>query len=59
MHAALWVSKTGLTAQDIKLATISNNLANSGTVGFKRDRALFQDLIYQVKRQPGGQSSAN
>lgn len=57
MHAALWVSKTGLTAQDIKLATISNNLANSGTVGFKRDRALFQDLIYQVKRQPGGQSS--
>lgn len=57
MHAALWISKTGLSAQDLKLATISNNLANAGTIGFKRDRALFQDLVYQVKRQPGGQAS--
>lgn len=57
MHAALWISKTGLSAQDLKLATISNNLANAGTVGFKRDRALFQDLVYQVKKQPGGQAS--
>ena len=57
MHAALWISKTGLSAQDLKLATISNNLANAGTIGFKRDRALFQDLVYQVKKQPGGQAS--
>lgn len=57
MHPALWISKTGLSAQDTRLATISNNLANASTVGFKKDRAVFEDLLYQVKRQPGGQSS--
>ena len=57
MHPALWVSKTGLSAQDLKLTTISNNLANASTVGFKKDRAVFQDLLYQTKRQPGGQAS--
>ena len=57
MHGALWVSKTGLGAQDTALKTISNNLANVNTVGFKRDRAVFEDLLYQIKRQPGGQSS--
>lgn len=59
MMSALWVSKTGLSAQDTQLATISNNLANAATVGFKRDRAVFEDLLYQVKRQPGAQSSEN
>jgi len=59
MHPALWVSKTGLSAQDIKLSTISNNLANVNTTGFKRDRAVFQDLLYQVKRQPGGMNTVN
>lgn len=53
----LWVSKTGLEAQHNKLATISNNLANVNTNGFKRDRAIFEDLIYQNIRQPGGQTS--
>ncbi|AQZ95137.1 flagellar basal-body rod protein FlgG [Halopseudomonas phragmitis] len=57
MHAALWVSKTGLSAQDTMLTTISNNLANVATTGFKRDRPEFEDLLYQVKRQPGGQST--
>ncbi len=57
MHGALWVSKTGLSAQDTSLKTISNNLANVNTTGFKRDRAVFEDLLYQIKRQPGGQSS--
>lgn len=57
MHSALWISKTGLSAQEHKLATISNNLANVGTTGFKRERAVFEDLFYQIKRQPGGQSS--
>lgn len=57
MHPALWVSKTGLSAQDTRLATISNNLANASTVGFKKDRAVFEDLMYQVKRQPGAQAS--
>ncbi|MEH6564874.1 MAG: flagellar basal-body rod protein FlgG [Halopseudomonas sp.] len=57
MLAALWVSKTGLSAQDTMLTTISNNLANVSTTGFKRDRPEFEDLLYQVKRQPGGQST--
>jgi len=59
MHGALWVSKTGLSAQDTSLKTISNNLANVNTNGFKRDRAVFQDLLYQINKQPGGQSSQN
>ena len=57
MHAALYVSKTGLAAQDTQLTTIANNLANASTVGFKRDRAVFEDLLYQVNRQPGAQST--
>jgi flagellar basal-body rod protein FlgG len=55
MQAALWVAKTGLSAQDVKMSTISNNLANVNTVGFKRDRASFEDLFYQIQRQPGAQ----
>jgi flagellar basal-body rod protein FlgG len=57
MHAALWISKTGLSAEDDKLNSISHNLANVATIGYKRDRPVFQDLIYQIKKQPGGQSS--
>ncbi|NLY15738.1 MAG: flagellar basal-body rod protein FlgG [Gammaproteobacteria bacterium] len=57
MLPSLWVAKTGLSAQDMNLTTISNNLANVSTTGFKRDRAEFEDLLYQVRRQPGGQSS--
>jgi len=59
MLASLSISKTGLSAQDTALATISNNLANVSTTGFKRDRAVFQDLLYQVQRQPGAQTSQN
>jgi len=57
MHAALYVSKTGLGAQDKQLTTIANNLSNVGTVGFKRDRAVFEDLLYQTQRQPGAQAN--
>ncbi len=57
MLPALWVAKTGLSAQDTNLTTISNNLANVSTTGFKRDRAEFRDLLYQIKRQPGAQST--
>jgi flagellar basal-body rod protein FlgG len=59
MHPALWVSKTGLSAQDTNMSTISNNLANVNTTGFRRDRAVFQDLLYQVNRQPGGLNTQN
>ncbi|MFT6326470.1 MAG: flagellar basal-body rod protein FlgG [Bermanella sp.] len=57
MHAALWVAKTGLSAQNHSLTSISNNLANVSTTGFKKDRAVFQDLVYQIQRQPGALSS--
>jgi len=59
MHSALWVSKSGLEAQDIALTTVSNNLANVATTGFKKDRAVFEDLLYQIQRQPGANSSAD
>ncbi len=57
MNAALFVGKTGLSAQETALRVVSNNLANVNTDGFKRDRAVFEDLLYQVQRQPGAQSS--
>lgn len=57
MHAALYVSKTGLSAQDTRLTTISNNLANASTAGFKRDNVVFEDLLYQINRQPGAQAT--
>jgi flagellar basal-body rod protein FlgG len=59
MQPALWVSKTGLDAQQTNIATISNNLANASTVGYKKGRAVFEDLFYQNINQPGGQSSQN
>ncbi len=59
MNSALWVAKTGLDAQQTRLAVISNNLANVNTTGFKRERANFEDLLYQNIRQVGAQSSQN
>ena len=59
MHSALWVSKSGLEAQDLALTTVSNNLANVSTTGFKKDRPVFEDLLYQIQRQPGANSSAD
>ncbi len=57
MNQSLWISKTGLDAQQTKMSTIANNLANVGTTGFKRGRAIFEDLIYQNIRQVGSQTS--
>ncbi len=57
MNPALWISKTGLDAQQTRMSVISNNLANVNTTGFKRDQAIFQDLIYQNRRQVGGQTT--
>jgi flagellar basal-body rod protein FlgG len=57
MMSALWIAKSGLSAQDTRLSTIANNLANAATIGFKRDDAVFEDLLYQIKRQPGASSS--
>lgn len=57
MNQALWVAKTGLDAQQTRMSVVSNNLANVNTTGFKQDRAVFEDLLYQNIRQAGGQSS--
>ncbi len=57
MYPALWIAKTGLDAQQTRMSVIANNLANVSTTGFKRDRAAFEDLIYQNVRQVGAQSS--
>ena len=57
MNQALWIAKTGLDAQQTRMAVVSNNLANVNTTGFKQGRAVFEDLLYQNVRQSGGQSS--
>lgn len=57
MNPALWVAKTGVDAQQQRMAVISNNLANVNTTGFKRGRAVFEDLLYQNVRQVGAQST--
>ncbi len=57
MNQALWIAKTGLDAQQTRMAVVSNNLANVNTTGFKKGRAVFEDLIYQTVRQPGAQAT--
>ena len=57
MIRSLWIAKTGMEAQQTQMDVISNNLANVSTNGFKRSRAVFEDLLYQNLRQPGAQSS--
>jgi flagellar basal-body rod protein FlgG len=57
MIPSLYIAKTGLDAQQTNMDVIANNLANVSTNGFKRQRAVFEDLLYQTVRQPGAQSS--
>jgi len=57
MIRSLWISKTGLDAQQTQLDVVANNLANVGTTGFKRSRVAFEDLLYQNVRQAGSNSS--
>jgi flagellar basal-body rod protein FlgG len=57
MIRSLWISKTGLDAQQMQLDTISHNLANVGTNGYKRAHAQFEDLLYQNLRQAGAQET--
>jgi flagellar basal-body rod protein FlgG len=57
MLSSLWIAKTGLDAQQTRMDVIANNLANANTTGFKSSRASFQDLMYQNKEQPGGQTT--
>lgn len=55
--SAMHIARTGLDAQDTRMRVISNNLANVNTTGFKRDRASFQTLAYQLVTAPGAQST--
>ncbi|MBT0569551.1 flagellar basal-body rod protein FlgG [Curvibacter sp. CHRR-16] len=57
MINSLWISKTGMEAQQTQLDVIANNLANSATNGYKRSHAVFEDLMYQNLRQVGSNTS--
>ena len=57
MNPALWAAKTGLDAQQTRMAVVSNNLANVNTTGFKKSRAVFEDLLYQNVTQVGAATS--
>lgn len=59
MIPALWICKTGLDGQQTNISVTSNNLANASTVGYKKSRAIFEDLLYQKINQPGGRSTAD
>jgi flagellar basal-body rod protein FlgG len=59
MPSALHIARSGLEALDARLRTISNNLANANTVGFKRDRAAFETLMYQTTRPAGAPAGAD
>ncbi|MDY6845460.1 MAG: flagellar basal-body rod protein FlgG, partial [Thermodesulfobacteriota bacterium] len=55
---ALWTAATAMESQQLRIDVIANNLANVSTPGYKRSRADFQDLLYQVLKLPGGGSAA-
>lgn len=57
MNSALWAAKTGLDAQQTRMTVTSNNLANVNTNGYKKGRAVFEDLLYQNARQVGASTS--
>ncbi len=59
MTVGLWAAKTGLDAQQTRMAVVSNNLANVSTTGFKKSRVAFEDLLYQNVRQAGGATSGD
>lgn len=59
MFRSLHVAATGMSAQQTNLESISNNIANANTVGFKKQRASFQDLLYQTVRAPGVRNGPN
>ena len=59
MTSALHIARSGLDALDEKMRAISNNLANVNTIGFKKDRANFETLMYQSARKPGDPSAAD
>lgn len=59
MMKSLWIAKTGLEANQSAMDVISNNLSNASTHGFKKSRAVFEDLLYQQARGAGANTGAN
>jgi len=57
MDRALYTAASGMSAQQLNLDNIANNLANAGTAGFRRRRLQFQDLLYQNLVMPGSAST--
>ena len=57
MIRSLWIAATGMSAQQTDQDVVANNLANVNTVGFKKSRANFMDLMYQMMVQPGTETS--
>src|SRR6185312_254545 len=58
MFRSLHIASSGMSAQETNLETISNNIANANTTGYKKQRTDFQDLLYQTVRAAGTQTSA-
>lgn len=58
MFNALNAAATGMTSQAKQIEVITNNIANTDTVGFKKSRAEFQDLLYRTDKDPGAATSA-
>jgi len=56
---SLWTATSGMSAQNLNMDVIANNLANVSTSGFKKSRADFQDLLYQIMKVPGSPTSAD
>src|SRR5437763_14669716 len=59
MPRALYTAATGMHVQQHNVDNIANNLANASTVGFKRVRLEFQDILYQNLRTPGASATAS
>lgn len=57
MMRSLWTAGTGMVAQQANIDTISNNMANVNTPGFKKSRSDFQDLMYQTMKAQGASTS--
>jgi len=59
MIRAMWTAASGMAAQQLNMDVLAHNLANTNTVGFKRSRADFQDMLYQTLRTPGASATAS
>lgn len=59
MIRSLWTGTTGMNAQQLSIDVIANNLANVSTTGFKKSTTEFKDLLYEIIKVPGSQTSAD